>query len=139
MLGFNISYLDLRDTTERVGNFTHKFNNLCECKLVPITTTNSVLTMTPTWCKPKGHVLIYQLFFVLTILDVTDMNVGVGKFLNLDIVAIYMRINIYTMHLVKFSCFPFDYPSQLVYISDLPYCHFDGLMYILGSPLPKGE
>jgi hypothetical protein len=76
---------------------------------------------------------------VLTILYVTDMNVGLGKFLNLDIVAIYMRINIYNMHLVKFSCFPFDYPSQLVYISDLPYCHFDGLMYILGSPLPKGE
>jgi hypothetical protein len=59
MLGFNISYLDLRDTTERVGNFTDKFNNLCECKLVPITTINSVLTMTPHGANQKGHVLIY--------------------------------------------------------------------------------
>jgi hypothetical protein len=47
MLGFNISYLDLIDTTEREGNFIDNFNNLCECKQVPTTTTNSVLTMTP--------------------------------------------------------------------------------------------
>jgi hypothetical protein len=53
MLGFNISYFDLIDTTERGGNFTDNFNNLCECKLVPITTTNLVLTMTPHGANQK--------------------------------------------------------------------------------------
>jgi hypothetical protein len=47
MLNFSISYLGLIDAIEREGNLMVNFNNLCECKLVPITTTNSVLTMTP--------------------------------------------------------------------------------------------
>jgi hypothetical protein len=67
------------------------------------------------------------------------LDCRVGKFFYVDIVALYTRVNIYIMHFVKFSCYPFDYLSQLVNISDLPSCHFDGPMYILGSPLPKGK
>jgi hypothetical protein len=46
MLSFSIWYLGLIDAAGKEGNFMVKFNNLCECKLIPITTTTSVQTMT---------------------------------------------------------------------------------------------
>jgi hypothetical protein len=139
MLNFSISYLGLIDATERDGKLL--WLTLITCVNVNWSPSLPLLRFKqlPHMVQTKRTCINILPLFCEYYFGCDKLHCKVGKFFYVDILALYTRVNIYTMHFVKFSCFPFDYLSQLVNISDLPYCHFDGLMYILGSPLPKGQ